>query len=191
MADVFDVLATDHVEVKRMLAELGKGPTMATGANPDQLVLRKRMAEELVIEESKHEAVEEMYFWPAVREHLPDGDVLADQAVSQEQEAKEVLDKFDKLDASDPEFERLLVKFTAAARAHIDFEEQRVWPGLRSAMTAAMAGEIGTKLAEAKKIAPTRPHPHTPGSPGVLKTAGPAAAVADKARDAMTGRGGD
>jgi hypothetical protein len=34
-------------------------------------------------------------------------------------------------------------------------------------------------------------HPHTPPSPGVLKAAGPAVAVADKARDAMTGRGSD
>ena len=36
----------------------------------------------------------------------------------------------------------------------------------------------------------TRPHPHAPASPGVLKAAGPAvAAAADKARDAVTGRG--
>ena len=189
MADVFDVLAADHMKVKRMLAELGKGPTMSTGASADQLVLRKKMAEELIIEESKHEAVEEMYFWPAVRDHLPDGGTLAHQAVSQEQGAKEVLDRLDKLEASDPEFERLLIAFTAAAREHIDFEEQRVWPGLRSAITAQVAGEIGTKLAEAKKIAPTRPHPRTPGSPGVLKATGPAAAIADKARDAITDRG--
>jgi hypothetical protein len=44
-------------------------------------------------------------------------------------------------------------------------------------------------MAAAKKSAPTRPHPHTPASPGVLKTVGAAAAVTDKARDAMTGRG--
>jgi hypothetical protein len=32
-------------------------------------------------------------------------------------------------------------------------------------------------------------HPHTPASPGVLKAAGPAATAADKARDAVAGRG--
>ena len=32
MADVFTVLAHDHQEVKAMLAELEKGPTLATGA---------------------------------------------------------------------------------------------------------------------------------------------------------------
>ena len=74
MPTAFDVLAKDHQEVKRMLAELEKGPSRVTGASQNQLALRKKMAEQLIIEESKHEALEEMYFWPVVRDHLPDGD---------------------------------------------------------------------------------------------------------------------
>jgi hemerythrin-like domain-containing protein len=191
MADVFTVLAKDHEEVKRMLVELEKGPTHATGANQDQLALRKKMTEELIIEESKHEALEEMYFWPAVREYHPAGNPLADEATGQEQQAKEVLAKLDKADAGDAEFELLLARFVFAAREHIQFEETQVWPGLRSALSAQLAGELGSRIAEGKKTAPTRPHPHTPPSPGVLKAAGPAVAAADKARDAVTGRGGD
>jgi hypothetical protein len=191
MADVFTVLAQDHQEVQAMLAELEKGPTGATGASADQLALRKKMAETLIIEESKHEALEEMYFWPAVREHHPAGDTLADEATAQEQEAKHVLADLDKLDASESRFEELLGTFTGAAREHIAFEETRVWPGLRSALPAQVADELGTKIADGKKTAPTRPHPHTPAAPSVLKTAGPAVAAADKARDAATGRGTD
>ena len=191
MADVFTVLAKDHEEVKGMLAELEKGPTRATGASEEQLVLRKKMAEELIIEESRHEALEEMYFWPAVREHLSAGDTLADTATEQEQAAKQVLTELDKLQADDAEFERLLATFITDAREHIAFEETQVWPGLRTALNAEKAAELGTKIAEGKKTAPTRPHPHTPPSPGVLKAAGPAVAAADKARDAVTGRGAD
>ena len=88
MADVFTVLSQDHEEVKRILAELEKGPTRVTGASEDQLALRKKMTEQLIIEESKHETLEEMYFWPVVRDHLPDGDTLADEATGQEQEAR-------------------------------------------------------------------------------------------------------
>ena len=73
MPSVFEVLSRDHEEVKQMLSEFEKGPTAANGARPDQLAVRKKMAETLVIEESRHEAVEEMYFWPAVRDRLPDG----------------------------------------------------------------------------------------------------------------------
>ena len=70
MADGFTVLANDHQEVKGMLAELERGRPAATGATKEQLALRKKMTEQLIIEESKHEALEEMYFWPAVRDHL-------------------------------------------------------------------------------------------------------------------------
>src|SRR5205807_5418671 len=176
MADVFTVLAKDHEEVKGMLAELEKGPTRATGASEEQLALRKKMAEELIIEESRHEALEEMYFWPAMREHLSGGDTLADTATEQEQVAKQVLTELDKLQADDAEFERLLATFIIDAREHIAFEETQVWPGLRTALNSEKAAELGTKIAEGKKTAPTRPHPHTPPSPGVLKAAGPAVA---------------
>jgi hemerythrin-like domain-containing protein len=191
MADVFAVLGQDHQEVKQMLAELETGPTAASGADDTQLALRKKMAEELIIEESRHEAAEEMHFWPAVRERVTDGNRLADQAIGQENAAKKVLHKLDRLGAADPEFEQLLAEFITAGREHIAFEETQVWPGLRAALSEQEATELGRKLQAAKKSAPTRPHPHTPASPGVLKATGPAAAAADRARDAATGRGSD
>jgi hypothetical protein len=191
MPDVFEVLGQDHQEVKGMLAELEKGPTAATGASDNHLALRKKMVEQLIIEESKHEALEEMYFWPAVRDKLADGDRLADTATGQEQEGKEVLAKLDKLNADQPEFEQLVSTFIAAGREHIGYEEGQVWPQLRSQLTPDEARAIGDKIAEGKKTAPTRPHPNTPASPGVLKSAGPAVAAADRARDAATGRGRD
>jgi hypothetical protein len=189
MADVFDVLANDHAEVKRMLAELERGPAGDTGATEDQLLLRRKMAEQLVIEISRHEALEEMYFWPAVREHATGGDALADEATGQEQVGKEVLNELDKADVGRPDFEQFLAMFIRVGREHIQFEEDMVWPRARMAFPAGLAASLGTKIAEGKKTAPTRPHPNTPSSPGVLKTTGPAVAAADKARDAVTGRG--
>jgi hemerythrin-like domain-containing protein len=189
MTDAFEVLARDHAEVKQMLSQLEAGS--AGYGDAGQLTERKKLSEQLVIEESKHEAVEEMYFWPVVREHLPNGDQLADTAIGQEDEGKEVLHKLDKLDAGEPEFEKLLADFIRAGREHIDYEEKVVWPGLRSVLTQQQAEELGAKLEAGKKTAPTRPHPRTPSSPGALKTAGPVAAAVDKARDAMTDRGTD
>jgi hypothetical protein len=191
MADAFEVMAHDHAEVKQMLTELELGAIRQGGAGTEQLTQRKKLAEQLIIEESRHEAVEEMYFWPAVREHLPDGDELADTAIGQEDEGKEMLDKLGKLDAGDPAFEKLLADFIRAGREHIDYEETQVWPGLRAALTAEQSQEIGGKMEAGKKTAPTRPHPRTPSSPGALKATGPVAAAADKARDAITHRGTD
>jgi Hemerythrin HHE cation binding domain len=188
MPSVFEVLAKDHEEVKRMLSELELGPTAATGATADQLALRQKMAEQLVIEESKHEAVEEMYFWPAVRGHLTDGDVLADQAQDQEQQGKFILDRLDKVSPEDEEFEDQITHFISTGRAHIEFEETAVWPLLLVALTAEEAADLGREVEEAKKTAPTRPHPNTPPSTGLLKVAGAAVAAADRLRDAVTGR---
>jgi hemerythrin superfamily protein len=188
MPNAFDVLASDHEQVKRLLSQFEAAPA-ASGVNDSLLAARKKMAEVLVIEESKHEAAEEMYFWPAVRKLLPDGDKLADQAIGQEQEGKRILAKLDKLDSGSPEFDMLLGEFIKAARDHIAFEETKVWPALQAVITETESLELGDSLEQARKTAPTRPHPHTPPSPGLLKTAGPVAAAADRARDAATGRG--
>ena len=144
---------------------------------------------DLIMAESRHEAVEEQYFWPAVRKTLSDGDRLADHAIEQETKAKHVLDKLDHLDADEPEFEELLARFIADGREHIRYEQEEVWPKLDAALDATAMHELGDKMAAAKKTAPTRPHPHTPPNEAVLKTAGPAVAGLDKLRDAATGRG--
>lgn len=161
MSNAFDVLARDHEEVKRMLTELETGPTAAVGANSEQLALRKRMTEQLVIEESRHEAVEETYFWPVVREHLPDGDGLADQALSQEGGGSAVLDRLDELGPEDDRFEGVLAEFITAGRAHIAFEEAHVWPGLRAVLTAGDADDLGRRLEQGRKPSPSPISPST------------------------------
>jgi hemerythrin superfamily protein len=189
MGDVFDVLGADHRAVKQMLAELEVGPMHGSGDDGNLLAQRKQTAETLIIESSKHEAAEEQYFWPTVRDRVPDGDRLADRAISQEDEAKEMLARLEKADPGESEFDDLIASYVPAAREHIAYEEETVWPLLRDALSAAEAEELGSSVADAEKSAPTRPHPHTPASPGILRTAGPAVAAADKLRDSMSGRG--
>lgn len=74
MPDVFEVLREDHADVERMLAVLEETPGQSAGASQKVLAARKELAQKLVIESSRHEAAEEQYFWPAVRERLSDGD---------------------------------------------------------------------------------------------------------------------
>jgi hemerythrin superfamily protein len=189
MSDTFTVLSADHTEVKSMLEALDSTPGHAAGASEAVLAARKQVAEQLVIASSAHEAAEEQYFWPAVRDRLPDGNELADQAISQESQAKEILARLDKLAVADAEFDELIIEFTPVALAHIEFEETRVWPGMRRALSVEESRDLGDQITAAKEKAPTRPHPRTPASPGVLKTAGPVVAALDKLRDAVSGRG--
>jgi hemerythrin-like domain-containing protein len=189
MSNVFDILRADHREVEQMLAALEWGPDQANRATAMRPEARKQLTEKLIIESSKHEAAEEEYFWPVVRDRLPDGDQLADHAIDQETDAKQVLARLEKLSPGQAEFSELLSRYIPAAREHIGYEEDVVWPPLQKVLTAAEADNLGNDITIAKEIAPTRPHPHIPPEPAVLKTAGPAVAAADKVRDELSGRG--
>ena len=189
MPDVFTVLGQDHAEVKQMLDTLERGLTRAGGASAPQLRERKKLVQALVIAESKHEAVEEEYFWPVVRDLSGDGPRLADQGTGQEQEAKVILDRLDKLDPADDQFEELVAAIIRDGRVHIAYEEERVWPRLRETLNSSGAEKLGMQLLQAKDSAPTRPHPEVPPRPGVLKAGGPAVAITDRLRDAVTRRG--
>ncbi|QFG24590.1 hemerythrin domain-containing protein [Actinomadura sp. WMMB 499] len=186
MANVFEVLGRDHDRVKEALAELEAG---AGRTAPDELAHRRKLIERLVMDESVHEAVEEEYFWPVVRRTALGGDRLADHAVRQEQSAKYVMSDLIGMEPGDERFEELLRTFIADAREHIAFEEDVVWPELYELIGKEHADDLGRKIAEGRKRAPTRPHPHTPPRPGILKAAGPAMAVADRLRDRVAHRG--
>lgn len=159
--------------------------------DPQWLRARERLVERVIIEETKHETVEEEFCWPAVREHVDGGDALADEATAQEQHAKSILLELDGLDAGDDRFEELLAGFIREARVHIAFEETRVWPRLRRALTGTQAAKLGTALMKGKRLSPTHPNPNIAPEPGILKASGAMTAAADRLRDAATGRGKD
>lgn len=189
MPDVFHVLKKDHDEVKAMLAQLEEGPKASTGATPEQLAFRKQAVDAVIIEQSKHEAAEQQVFWPAVKRLGSDGLRVAEIGLEQEAEADQVLADLDKLNPDDEGFEERVTAFASDARAHIAYEEAHAWPLLQASIGEEEAQMLGRQLAEAKKLAPTRPHPHIPPQGGPAKTAGPLAGVADRLRDSVTGRG--
>ncbi|HNM86595.1 MAG TPA: hemerythrin domain-containing protein, partial [Mycobacterium sp.] len=146
------------------------------------------MVTNLVIAESQHEAIEQQLFWPAVREALDDGDELADHAIEEEQEGKKLLQRLEDGKPGDADYHEALQEFVKAGRHHIAYEQDVVWPRFEAAAGRERLETLGRKLEQAKKMAPTRPHPDTPPNPAVLKTMGVGAALADKIRDELTGR---
>ena len=178
MTDAIELLRYDHDETRRLLSALERsGPADAALPNGG-------LVAQLVIAASGHEAIEEQHFWPLVRRRVQNGPRLADEAVSQEQDAKRLLGLLEK---SGPDG-ALLRQVIAIVRAHIDFEEIQVWPWVRLALSEQELGDLGAQLEQARRLAPTRPHPHMPCTPEVLKVAAPIAGAADRIRDALAGR---
>ena len=150
MPNVFEVLRTDHHEVKAMLILLESGPQASLGATAEQIAQRRHLADELIIEQSRHEATEQQYFWPLVRALGPEGDRVADQGLEQEAHGESVLNELEKLDADDERFESALAAFISDARAHIAFEEAHAWPLLGAALSAEQAEELGDKISRGR-----------------------------------------
>ncbi|BBZ44309.1 hemerythrin domain-containing protein [Mycobacterium parmense] len=182
--DALTFLRQDHKSVLGMLEVLDGAPSK----KGSQVSGLETMVTNLVIAESQHEAIEEQFFWPAVRRALEDGDALADTAIAQEQEGKRLLQQLEDTRPGQPEYQRALQAFVAAAREHIAFEQETVWPKFQAAVGSEELETIGRRLETAKKVAPTRPHPNTPPSAMLLKTLGMVTAVVDHLRDALSGR---
>ena len=114
MPDVFEVLGAAHREVGQMLDRM-----QAMMSVPAELRDQGgALADTLISAVSQHEAAEELYFWPAVREKVSDGDSLADGGIEQETEGKKVLAELDGMAPGDQQFVPLMTKFAHAARAH-------------------------------------------------------------------------
>ncbi|WP_433634665.1 hemerythrin domain-containing protein [Nocardia sp. CA-120079] len=82
--DALTFLRNDHESVLGMIELLERG----SGDGEIETRTRSDLATSLVIAASQHEAVEEQFFWPAVRRTLAEGDKLADTAIQQEDLAR-------------------------------------------------------------------------------------------------------
>ena len=119
-----------------------------------------------------------------MRKALPDGDHLVQEAIEEHQQVKEILAAIERADSA-AERDPHLVSLIGNVRHHVDEEETELFPKLRASITTAELQEMGATLAAAKKMAPTHPHPNAPNTPPGNLVGGVAAAVMDKARDAL------
>jgi hemerythrin superfamily protein len=176
--DVVDLLTTDHHEV---LDLVGRIPN----ADPAQ---RRDMADTVIAELMRHSVAEEMYVYPAMRDHLPDGDRRVQHDIDEHQQLVEVMKELEDVDASDARFLETLGRLETVLRDHVSDEESDQFPQLRARLSSEQLVEMGTKVEAAKKAAPTRPHPSAPHSELFHKTVGPGVGMVDRLRDKLTGR---
>ncbi|MEV1175096.1 hemerythrin domain-containing protein [Nonomuraea sp. NPDC049784] len=180
--DVIAVLVTDHREVEEMFGELEH---MIGGiAEP-----AKTLAEKVVIELVRHSIAEEEYLYPAVREHVPGGDKLADQEIAEHAEAERTMKRLEALEPNETDFWPTVELLMSQIRQHVREEENDLFPRLRESCPPEQLTELGGKVQQAKKLAPTRPHPAAPDTPPANKLLAPGAGLVDRIRDFISGRG--
>ena len=176
--DVVDILTTDHHEVLDLVGQI-------PNADPAQ---RRDMADTVIAELMRHSVAEEMHVYPAMRDHLPDGESQVQDDIEEHQQLVEVMKELEDVDASDARFLETLGRLEAVLRHHVSDEENDQFPQLRTRLTREQLVELGAKVDAAKKAAPTRPHPSAPHSELFHKTVGPGIGMVDRLRDKLTGR---
>jgi hemerythrin superfamily protein len=176
--NVIAELLADHREVEGLFEEYGK-------AAGDDHARRREIADQFTIELVRHSVAEEQYLYPAVREHVPDGDAMADKEVADHQKVEELLKLLEIAKPSDRDFDDIVRKVIDEVSAHVKDEEDRLFPELVEVCPQDYLFELGDKVRAAKAVAPTRPHPDAPDN----KLATAAAGLVDRVRDLLTGRG--
>lgn len=177
--DVIDVLVTDHREVQELLGQIHS----TTDAEQ-----RRDLTDQLIAELVRHSVVEEMYVYPAMRDHLPSGDEAVEHDTREHKQLEKTMKALEGADASGPEFLDLIEKLEATLGDHIRDEEEEQFPQLRTHVPETTLVDLKGKVETAKKVAPTRPHPAAPNSELFHKLAGPGVGLVDRLRDAITGR---
>ena len=142
----------------------------------------------MISELVRHSVAEEMYVYPAMKKYLPDGDEAVDHDVEEHKELEQTMKKLESVDAQSPEFTQLLGELEDILRDHVSDEENEQFPQLRAQVPREELIEIGGKVENAKKLAPTRPHPLAPNNEVFHKLVGPGVGLVDRLRGKLTGR---
>jgi len=172
--DLVDQLLEQHELVRRAI----NGVAQTTTAESRQEAfdaLRELLA--------RHETAEEMIVRPLTRD-IDNGVAVAQARMEEENESKQVLAELENLDIASVEFARTFETFAKSVLEHAIAEETYEFPLLRR-LDAEKLETAERQFLLAEKMAPTHPHPST-RSTAMNFVAGPLAAVADRARDAVS-----
>jgi hemerythrin superfamily protein len=173
------LLKNDHKTVEDLFKRFEK-------LGPRAVKTKQDVVERIVRELSIHAAIEEMVFYPAIREAVEKGDVdkMVLESLEEHHVVKWVLWELERMDPADERFDPKLRVLMENIRHHVEEEEKELFPQVNKMFDRAQLDELGDAMVQLKKTAPTHPHPKAPDEPPGNLIAGAGAAMVDKALDA-------
>ena len=146
---------------------------------------KRRIVDRIIEELSVHAAIEEQLFYPVARQTVPDTEDIALESLEEHHIVKWVLSELEKMDPQDERFDAKVTVLIENVRHHVKEEEDEFFPKVRAELSRTALNDLGDALVEAKKVAPTKPHPRMPDSgPNVM---GALAGVVDRVGDNVSG----
>ena len=177
--DAVALLKNDHRMVEGLFKKFEAAPKR-------NLKAKGKLRDEIVRELSIHAAIEEQILYPAARERArQEGLVL--ESLEEHHLVKVLLAEIDGMDPEEERFEPKVHVLMENVQHHVKEEEQELLPKVRKVLSRGELIELGEQMAEAKKSAPTHPHPSAPDEPPGITIAGPVSAVMDSVKDVVRG----
>lgn len=173
--DAITLLRNDHKTVKSLFSKFEK-------AGPKARSTKRGLVDKMIEDLAVHSAIEEQLFYPAVREAVPEVDAQVLEGLEEHHIMKWTLSELDGMPPDHERFDAKVSVLIEAVRHHIEEEEGEMFPKVRQALGRKRLAELGDQMEQAKKLAPTLPHPRAPDTPPGNIVAGTAAGIVDRAR---------
>jgi hemerythrin superfamily protein len=178
--DAITLLRNDHKSVEQLFKRFEKAG--------DRAYVEKRQIVDRIIEElSIHAAIEEQVFYPVARATVPDTEDMTLESLEEHHVVKWLLSELEDLDPSHERFDAKVTVLIENVRHHVEEEEGEFFPKVRRELGRKALADLGEAMADAKKAAPTHPHPRSPDVPPAKAVVGAVAGVVDRVGDNISG----
>jgi len=178
--DAITLLKNDHKTVERLFKQFEKAGDRAS-------VEKRRIVDRIIEELSVHASIEEQYFYPATRATVPKTETIVLESLEEHHVVKWLLSELVDLDPTNERFDAKVTVLIESVRHHVEEEEGEYFPMVRAQLGRSALTDMGNTMAEAKKSAPTRPHPRMPDDNPANQIAGAIVGVADRVSDNVSG----
>ncbi|WP_377704812.1 hemerythrin domain-containing protein [Pseudoduganella sp. UC29_71] len=140
--DAISLLIEDHEHVKDLFEQFD---TMTDRA----VVSKKKLADEICNELTKHTIVEEEIFYPAVRGAGKEFEDMIDEAVVEHGSAKQLIAEIEAMDPGDDLYDAKVKVLSEMIEHHVQEEEGELFPKVRKSKLDLAA--LGEQMAERKE----------------------------------------
>lgn len=156
-SDAIAELKSDHRDVEALFARFD-----GVGATAHKT--RNATVAKIIVALSVHAAIEETVFYPALRSRLDADDPIL-EALEEHHLVKLTLSELEKMSSQDERYTAKVTVLKESVQHHVKEEEGDLFSKCRKLFTRGELVELGDRLRDAKRGAPTRPHPSSPDTP--------------------------
>jgi hemerythrin superfamily protein len=148
--DAISLLTQDHAEVRAMFEQYEELGDRA-------LASKKKLAQKICLELTKHATAEEEIFYPAVRQASGANEDLVDEATVEHASAKELIAQILSMEPSDDLYDAKLKVLSEQIEHHVKEEEGEMFPKARKAKLDLVALGDAIEARKAEIEAPALP----------------------------------